>query len=210
VSRVLVLSPHPDDESIGCGGSLRKHVMDGDEVRIVFLTSGEAGGHGLAPKEAAAKREAEGHAAAAVLGVDGVEFWRLPDGALSVSPEGVARLRRVLEEWRPETVYAPHDAEMHPDHRATYALLRAALDRGGEAVNDVAVRLYEIWTPLQRMDVIVDITPFIEVKLEAIRRHESQVGVMRLDEAAAGLSRYRGEMHSWPGGPYAEVFRTLT
>jgi LmbE family N-acetylglucosaminyl deacetylase len=202
-----VLSPHPDDESIGCGGTLRKHVVDGDAVRIVFLTSGEAGGHGQAPDQVAARREVEGRAAAAVLGVDSVEFWRLPDGALAVTAEGVARLRRVIEEWRPDTVYAPHEAEMHPDHWTTYALLRAALDAGAAIVAGPTVRLYEVWTPLQQMDIIVDITPFIGDKLEAIRQHESQIRAMRLDEAAAGLARYRGEMHSWPGGPYAEVFR---
>ena len=41
--RVLVISPHPDDDVIGCGGTLRRHVLDGDEVRVIYLTSGERG-----------------------------------------------------------------------------------------------------------------------------------------------------------------------
>ena len=101
MNRVLVLSPHPDDDAIGCGGTLRKHVVAGDEVRVVFLSSGEKGGHGRPPDETARVREREAEAAAAILGLAGVEFWRQPDGAIQPSPELVARLRGVLGEFRP-------------------------------------------------------------------------------------------------------------
>src|SRR5262245_5051670 len=87
MTRVLVRSPHPDDESIGCGGTLRKHALRGDEVRVVFLTSGEKGGHGRPPEETARVREGEAVAAAAILGLSGVEFWRQQDGGLRVTPE---------------------------------------------------------------------------------------------------------------------------
>src|SRR5258708_39695959 len=80
--RVFVISPHPDDESIGCGGAIRGHVMCGASVRVVFLTSGEKGGHGRAAEETIRIREAEARAAAQDLGIERVEFWREPDGAL--------------------------------------------------------------------------------------------------------------------------------
>src|SRR5262249_18052193 len=73
--RILVISPHPDDESIGCGGALRKHALRGDEVRVVFLTSGEKGGHGRPLEETARARELEAATAAAILGLAGIEFW---------------------------------------------------------------------------------------------------------------------------------------
>jgi LmbE family N-acetylglucosaminyl deacetylase len=54
-----VISPHPDDESIGCGGAIRDHVVKGASVRVVFLTSGEQGGHGRPPEETIRIREME-------------------------------------------------------------------------------------------------------------------------------------------------------
>jgi LmbE family N-acetylglucosaminyl deacetylase len=59
MSRVLVISPHPDDEAIGCGGTLCEHIAQGDQVRVFFLTSGEKGGHGRGEAEFARVREAE-------------------------------------------------------------------------------------------------------------------------------------------------------
>lgn len=202
MSRVLILSPHPDDEAIGCGGTIRTHVLDGDEVRVLFLTSGEKGIAGRLPGEAALVREAEAAAAAEILGIAGVTFWRLPDGAVRASRETVRRLQLVLTEWQPDYLYVPHGGEQHPDHRAAYRLV-------SRAVADLVVplvRFYEIWTPMGGMDVIVDISAHVGAKVAAIRAHASQCAIMKFDEAALGLNRYRGEMHSWPGGDFAEVF----
>lgn len=206
--RVLVISPHPDDESIGCGGALRKHVVDGDEVRVVYLTSGEKGGHGRPPDETARVREAEAAAAAEILGLAGIEFWRQPDGDVRATPELAARLRELLAAFRPHHVYVPHDREMHPDHRAAVAVLRVALESIPSRERP-GVLMFEVWTPLESFDHVEDISEVIAVKVAAIRAHATQCDVMKFDEAVLGLNRYRGEMHSWPGGDYAEVFRRL-
>ena len=65
---------------------------------------------------------------------------------------------------------------------------------------------YEVWTPLQRMTEIADISAYLVCKLKAIRAYRSQCRALDFAAAARGLSRYRGEMHSWPGGDYAEAF----
>ena len=69
--------------------------------------------------------------------------------------------------------------------------------------------MYEVWTPIREIDHIVDITPFVDVKRAAIESYESQCAVMAFDDAILGLNRYRGEMHCWPDGEYAEVFALL-
>ena len=70
--------------------------------------------------------------------------------------------------------------------------------------------MYEVWTPLQQIDHVEDISAQIDTKLDAIRAHKSQCDIMDFVEAIRGLNRYRGEMHSWPGGPYAEVFQHMS
>jgi LmbE family N-acetylglucosaminyl deacetylase len=201
MSIVLVVAAHPDDESVGCGGTLRRHVLDGDAVRAVFLTSGEGGGHGI--ENPGEMREAEAREAARILGIAEIEFWRERDGALRAGRALTARLQALIRDVRPSLLYAPHAADDHPDHRAAARLVRhavAGVRRGPE------VRHFEIWSPIQHIDHIVDISDQIGVKRRAIRAYRSQCAVMRFDDAFEGLARYRGEMHSWPGGPYAEVF----
>jgi N-acetylglucosamine malate deacetylase 1 len=209
MSRVLVISPHPDDESIGCGGTLRGHVLAGDPVQVIYLTSGEAGGHGRTAEETACLREQEASAAAAILGFDEFEFWREPDGRFQATHSAVQRLRQMVKAWRPDILYVTHDKEMHPDHRAAARMVRHCLAGRLSRVAKPLVLMYEVWTPLQRMDRVVDISQHLDVKIKAIRAHKTQCAVIRLDEASRALSRYRGEMHSWPGGDYAEIFAEM-
>lgn len=209
MKRILVLAPHPDDEAIGCGGTILRHAESGDAVRVVFLTSGERGGHGRPEEETIRVREAEARNAGQILRVKSVEFWREPDGALSAHATAVNRLRDTLEGWRPDTLYVTHDREMHPDHQAAVRLVRGALRRLAARAKKPDVLMYEIWTPLQRMNEIVDISPFLQKKLAAVRAYRTQCAVVGFVEAVRGLNRYRGEMHSWPGGDYAEVFARL-
>ena len=69
--------------------------------------------------------------------------------------------------------------------------------------------MYEVWTPLDAMDHIVDISAFKSIKVKAIKAHKSQCDFLKFYVSALALNRYRGEMHSWPGGDYAEVFKEM-
>lgn len=209
MNRVLVISPHPDDESIGCGGTLIKHIVNGDTVHVVFLTSGEKGGHGLNPKETLQIREQEARVASRILGIKNIEFWRLRDGECRATGQVVNRIRNNIEQLKPNFLYVPHHKEAHFDHRASARIIRRALVNSELKKTILTVYMYEVWTPIQRIDHIEDITPYIEKKMSAIRAYKSQCRVLGFDKAFKGLARYRGEMHSWYGSNYAEVFAKL-
>ncbi|MDZ4728822.1 MAG: PIG-L deacetylase family protein [Xanthomonadales bacterium] len=207
--KVLVLSPHPDDESIGCGGTLRKHVVEGADIKVVFLTSGEQGGHGFTADEARRTRELEAQQATEILGITDIEYWREKDGLLRVSRRLTEKLVKTIQNYRPDLIFVPNESESHSDHRATFRLLQSVRRK---FMIEARILKYEIWTPLKVMDEIVDITPYMDSKVAAVQAYKSQCNVLRFDEAMLGLARYRGELFCWPkieegGGRYAEVFQ---
>jgi LmbE family N-acetylglucosaminyl deacetylase len=204
---VLVIAPHPDDETIGCGGTLCLHAQRGDRTVVACLTSGELGLKHLPREKAWAVREKEVGVAATILGVAQVHFLRQPDWMLGDHLEAAARaLRPVLEAEQPRIIYVPHDADGHPDHRAAQPILRRAM--GGALGSGPEVRAYEIWTPLPAHDHIEDITRVMPRKLRALRAHASQLGEFNYERAVRGLNAFRGELDA--KCRYAEVFRTVT
>lgn len=209
MNKVLVISPHPDDESIGCGGTICAHHEAGDVVEVIFLTSGEKGGHGISEEEIRSIREQEAISAAEVLSISEVSFWREPDGAFVASSENTKRLKDKIEHFKPDIIYVTHFQEEHPDHKAAAALVKNTISLLDSRTEIPQVWMYEVWTPIQKIDYIVDITSFADKKRLAIQAHKSQCRVLKFDEAILALNRYRGEMHSWPGGDYAEVFTTI-
>lgn len=201
---ILVLSPHPDDESIGCGGTIAKHTFNGDFVSVIFLTSGEKGGHGFSEPETINIREKEAQQAAKILKINEVEFWKNSDGNFIADNSNKQRLLSKIMALNPTFIYCPHLNEKHPDHVQTAQLAFEAIKEldGKKPV----LLLYEIWTPLEHFNHSEDISSFIETKKMAIRAHESQCNVLKFDEAIIGLNRYRGQMHSWPQAEFVEVF----
>lgn len=209
MSKIIVISPHPDDEAIGCGGAICYHIQQGHQVEVIFLTSGEKGGHGRPENQTIEIREAEAISAGKILGVANIDFWKQPDGAMKANDECVERLAEKIKLLQPEIIYVTHEGEMHPDHKAAAELVRKAVAEMENEKAKPVVWTYEVWTPIQQIDHIVDISAFVGTKRRAIQAHHSQCSVLKFDEAILGLNRYRGEMHSWPGGDYAEIFKKL-
>ena len=181
-SRLLVVAPHPDDESIGCGGT----IALASSAAVVLLTG--------TPER---RREAE--AACAALGVERLEFLGLADGAVPDGGDAVGGLAAALVDFAPEVVLVPWPLERQGDHAAASRLVaRAAAD-----LPRARLWCYEVWSPLEP-NRLVDIGPVVERKRAAIAAHESQVAALDYVEAALGLNRYRALLA--PGAVHAEAF----
>jgi LmbE family N-acetylglucosaminyl deacetylase len=102
-------------------------------------------------------------------------------------------------------IYVPHGREWHPDHQAAFRVLHAALV--ASETSSAILLAYEIWTPLQEYDRVLDITPSMARKLRAIRCYRSQLAGFSYDRAARGLGAYRGALTI--GCRFAEVFQTV-
>jgi N-acetylglucosamine malate deacetylase 1 len=202
---VLVIAPHPDDESIGCGGALCLHAQHGDHLSVVYLTSGELGLKHLPRHEAWLTREREAAQAAKILGIAKLFFLRLADWFVSDAVEkGAAKLRPILKRAKPGLIYLPHEQEWHPDHKAALPMVRAALKDSTVTPN---LRAYEVWTPLSAHDHVEDISAVMPLKLRAVRAHKSQLREFDYVRAVSGLNQFRGALAA--RRPFAEVFQSV-
>ncbi len=200
--KVLVIAAHPDDEAIGMGGTIARHITAGDPVDVLYLTAGERGIPGTVPIEAGEIRVRESRASASILGSKVLDNWHLPDGSVQYDDILRDKLTEICHEY--DIVYVTHEREAHPDHRVAGKLVREALkqlDHPPECLT------FEVWTPLQVVDRVMNITDVLDLKQEAIRAHYSQVSRNKFEDAALGLSRYRGVMNGHC--EYAEVFSRM-
>lgn len=215
--QIVVFAPHPDDDVIGCGGTIAAHVQAGHAVTLVYLTSGEAGSLAIPPDALSGIREGEVRQAADCLGVKDLDFLRFPDGYFDFSPELLRVLVKLIREKTPDMVYLPHGQEAPRDHRVTHDLVLEAVRRaGGPWFQDCGgipwmvkqVLAYEVWTPIVSPTFYADITPWIDRKMEALCCHASQISGVSYDEAVKCLNRYRGILSG--AGRYCEAFQVIT
>jgi LmbE family N-acetylglucosaminyl deacetylase len=197
---LLVVAPHPDDESLGAAGLIALMQRAGQEIRVVVVSDGGASHPnsrrfsraGLAEQRAAEARQALG-----LLGVEParLDLWRVADG--DVPGEGhphfdrlVTRAAVMLAEIRPRTLVLPWRADPHADHIATSVIWRTALGRWG---GQTRLLEYPIWFDLQP-DLVprpsadafrvlrLDIWPVLAAKRRAIEAHQSQTGLLIDDD----------------------------
>jgi len=185
--RVLVLSPHPDDESLGCGGSIAIHRDAGDEVKVVFLTDGALGAQGRPTEEYVELREREARAACHTLGAEDLMFWRYPDRNLRCDTGTTARLAALLDDYRPTLIYAPSPFEFHPDHQAAAQLVWAGLQ---VSQFKAAISYFEVNTPF-RVNCLVDVSSVFERKLSACGEYASQLTEQPYAKYAENMGQYR-------------------
>ncbi len=230
VSRILVITAHPDDSDFGAAGTIAGWTDRGIEVSYCVVTDGDSGGRDMdiAPADLAVIRRAEQVEAAKIVGVSDVRYLGYHDGSVEPSLALRKDLTRVIRQVRPDRLvcqspernYARVGAS-HPDHRAVGA---AAIDAVyPDARNPFAFRellideglaawtVPEVWVMASpQASHFVDVTANFDRKIAALRAHESQTGHMEnLAEFIRGWLSRAAEQAGWPQGRLAEVFQVV-
>lgn len=178
---ILAFSPHPDDAELYCSGTLLMLRRAGHRIGIADLTRGE-----LSTRGTLETRAAETAAASRVLGLDARVNLDIPDGDIANTMENRLRVIRVLRALRPRTVLLPPAEDRHPDHRHASTLVRDACFAAGlsriktevdghaqDAHRPTLLFTYQMtWDTAA--ELLVDISPVFEQKLEAIRCYATQ------------------------------------
>jgi LmbE family N-acetylglucosaminyl deacetylase len=182
---ILAVGAHPDDIELGCAGSLAMHKFKEDRIYLLVLTSGEAQGN---PRV----REKECKESAKILEANGLFFGQLPDTRVDAGRETIDIIEKMVNDVKPDIIYAPSIKDTHQDHRcAGYATLSAC-----RRCNKVL--FYEGASALKEFhpQVFVDIEKTFDIKLKATRVFGSQLnsnGTYSLAmNALEGLAKFRG------------------
>lgn len=206
---VLVVAPHPDDEVIGCGGTIAAHVARGDRVRVLVVFDGALGDPDarFGEREGYVERRArEALAGGARLGVTDYRFLNLPEGHRATRLQlerGAERIAREVRELGARCVYAPTTRDAHLDHRQTARAVERALSLVDERVEAWG---YEVETPVDA-ERLVPIDAHLARKRAALAEHATQTAYRDLLRAAERTARLRAVRLD--GCEAAEAFERL-
>ncbi|HEX2767193.1 MAG TPA: PIG-L deacetylase family protein [Candidatus Limnocylindria bacterium] len=226
--RVLVVAAHPDDIEFGAAGTVARWVAEGATVRFLLVTRGDKGSDDpdADVTQLVRQREAEQRAAAAEIGVEGVDFLDEPDGQVEPTLALRERVTSAIRAFRPEIVMT-HDPTVlfvnnewvnHPDHRAVGQVtvdavfptardplnFREHLDAG---LGPWKVAELYLWST-NEANQIVDIGDTIDRKVAALSRHASQF--RSFPEVERWVRRRSEELGERVGYRAAEGFRRVT
>lgn len=178
---ILAIGAHPDDVELGCGGTVAKLISEGKTVAIVDLTQGELGTRGTN-----FTRAEEAANSAKILGISSRENLKMKDGFLTNSEEHQMQIVKIIRKYRPEIVLANAIDDRHPDHAKAAKLVSDACFLSGlvkietvsEGENQKPWRPKQIFHYIQwkniAPDFVIDITNFMEKKIEACLAFKTQ------------------------------------
>lgn len=182
---VVAIGAHPDDIEIGCGGTIRNHVLNGDEVYYVIATNGEKGGK---PED----RINEAWRAAELMEVKDIDFLNLKDTFLMHDGQTIGLLDEVLKHRKPSVVYVHSLNDYHQDHMN---IAKSTLSASRKMKNSILC--YE--APSTSLEFIPtafsNISDTFEMKMNCINEFVSQESKDYVErEAIVNLSRFRGKI----------------
>jgi LmbE family N-acetylglucosaminyl deacetylase len=202
---ILVLSPHPDDDVFGIGGTIAKFHKNGDKITVLYFCDGSKGtDSGIRDSSLITKRKKEVELGSKILGINDVIFWGYKDGQLEATKTAIKAFANLIKEINPDIVFLPSTLDNHPDHYTVNEIFYNSLFASDHRPKNLPplIAMYEIWTPLFP-NRLINITDMIENKNQAIMCHKSQLKSRGYDKAIISLNQYRAEVNGIKG--YAEA-----
>jgi LmbE family N-acetylglucosaminyl deacetylase len=213
--RVLVVGAHPDDELLGLGGTLRRHVLRGDEVHVLILCENMSLRY-RSPEEAGFDTVQHARRAAGLMGFASVQCLGFPDQRLDAGPilEVIRPIERLVKELQPRYVYTHWSGDINRDHRVAHEATLVACRCKAKSVE--LLLAYETASETEfgvpynfSPNFFVDISATLPAKLEALACYESE---MEAYPNARSLQAIEERARTWgqaAGMPAAEPFQIL-
>jgi LmbE family N-acetylglucosaminyl deacetylase len=204
---ILAIGAHPDDVEIGCGGTVAKHVLNGDKVTVLVMTKPPYTYYDGRVLRSEMEGKMEEMNAAKVLGVELINLG-FDSKKVSYSAKTIEAINEIIDKYKIDLIYTHWYHDTHQDHRRT---TQSVLSAGRYVKN---ILMYEPEYPAGRSysgfrnQYYVDITSTFEIKMEALKQHKSQIKKYGSDflEAVEARARHRGYEI---GSKYAECFEVV-
>ncbi|MBM3942692.1 MAG: PIG-L family deacetylase [SAR202 cluster bacterium] len=225
--QVLVVTPHPDDAEVWCGGTVARWVKEGAAVYYVLCTDGDKGSDrpGVTSQELSDARQKEQLEAARLLGVKEVVMLHRPDGGLEDSADFRKEIVRQIRRVRPQVVLCPEpyrkNLAWHRDHRiAGQVTLDAVFPYARDHLHFAELWREEKLEPhktgtilfwgAELPDTFIDISDMVDLKVKALQAHRSQMAHRPPQEVVSLIKGRAKEAANGRGCQYAEAFRKVT
>lgn len=213
----LVLAAHPDDEVLGCGGTMAKRIKEGDEVTVAILTDGAVTRYKKGMAKVLKTNAAE---CAKALGVSKIIFKNLPNQLLDAMPitKVIKEIEEIIEETAPDMVYTHDKGDLNRDHAVVYeATLVAARPLPGCKIKGLFTYFVPSSSEYNDVDeksvfipnVFVDINQTIDKKIKAFMYYKSEARPYPHPRSPEALRVYAKRWGIQAGVEYAEAFRLI-
>lgn len=180
---ILVVAAHTDDEAMGCGGTIARHIAEGDEVHLLFMTDGVGSREVLA--EEVIDRLSAAQQAAQTLGVSSYTNLSFPDNRMDAVPllDIVKEVEANISEIKPEIIYTHHIGDLNIDHQVTHkAVMTACRPQPGFSVKTIYA--FEVLSSTEWQtpnlvpfvpNVFIDITDYLSTKINASKAYHEEM-----------------------------------
>jgi LmbE family N-acetylglucosaminyl deacetylase len=221
--KILVIAAHPDDEVLGCGGTIARLAQEGQQIYIAILGEGITSRY-KQPEQAALASVQTLHSnsqrVAELLGAKDLFMYNLPDNRFDTVPllDIAKNIEELIEQLKPEIIYTQHGGDLNIDHELIYrATLTATRPMIGQSVKTVYA--YEVasstewafqkFSPIFQPNVFVDISNTLDIKIQAMQLYESEVRSFPHPRSAEALRAIANRWGSVIGRESAEAFELV-